>query len=137
MNNIKAQSWNYCKRVQAPLALDVIDEVSLSGKRAVYMLIASRLSCREKIHCRVSVECLLVPVKCSRDSTNDVRGMLCRKYKSLDQAYVFLGQNPFCFIINSSRLDADRRHTHHLHPTRVRMRQLAQSRPMAPEIKDG
>lgn len=75
--------------------MEEIDEVSLTGKCAVYMLIASRLSSREKIHCRVSVECLLVPVKCSGDSTNDVRGMLCRKYKSLDQAYVFLGQNPF------------------------------------------
>lgn len=75
--------------------MDKIDEVSLTGKCAVYMLIASRLSCREKIHCRVSVECLLVPVKCRRDGTNDVRGMLCRKYNSFDQAYVFLGQTPF------------------------------------------
>lgn len=100
MNILKVQSQKYCKRVQAPLALDKIDEVSLSGKPAVYMLIASRLPCREQIRCRVSVECLLVPVKCSRDSTNDVRGMLCRKYKSLDQAYVFLGQNPFWFTIN-------------------------------------
>ncbi|KAK2531003.1 hypothetical protein Q9966_008861 [Columba livia] len=40
-------------------------------------------------------------------------------------------------VLKYQRLDADRRHTHHLHPTQVQMRQLAQSRPMAPEIKGG
>lgn len=76
------------------------------------MLIENRLSCREKIHCRVSVECLLVPIKCSGDGTNDVRETLCRKYKSLDQAYVFLGQNPFVLSSVCKELVRAHRHPH-------------------------
>lgn len=72
------------------------------------MLIARRLPRREKTHCKVSVECLLVPAKCNRDTTDGVRGISCRKHQALCVSW----PKPFCFITGLWGLSADR----HPHP---------------------
>lgn len=94
MNNLKSAVPEILWEGTSSSALDKIDEVSLTGKCAVYMLIARRLSCREEIHCKVSVECLWAPAKCNGDGADGARGMWCRKYP----ACVFLGQNPFVLL---------------------------------------